>query len=97
MLKSSKSGRGFTGKLVKKTGPANKKRRQGILQPILLIQLIQPIHTKTDKVVSASATRNLLSTRAGGQDDVSSQANPLKLYYPTILLWPIILDFICFF
>ena len=30
------------------------------------------------EVVSASASRNLLSTRAGGQDDVSSQANSPK-------------------
>ena len=33
------------------------------------------------EVVSASAARNLLSTRAGGQDDVSSQANSLKLAF----------------
>ena len=29
--------------------------------------------------VSSSAARNLPTTRAGGQDDVSSQANSLKL------------------
>ena len=79
MTNLSKSGRGFTGKFVRNISPANKKRRQGTFQPIQPIQLIQPIHTKTDKVVSASVTRNLLSTRAGGQDDVSSQANSLKL------------------
>ena len=41
MSKLSKSGKGFTGKLVKNTSPASKKRRQGTLQPIQLIQLIQ--------------------------------------------------------
>ena len=33
-----------------------------------------------DYQVSSTAARNLPTTRAGGQDDVSSQANSLKLY-----------------
>ena len=36
-------GKGFTGKLVKNIGPANKKRRQGTLQPI---HTIHTIHMK---------------------------------------------------
>ena len=39
-------GKGFTGKLVKNIGPANKKRRPGTLQTIQTIQPIQRIQPK---------------------------------------------------
>ena len=45
MSKLSKSGMGFTVKLVKNNSPASKKRRQGILHTIQLIQLIHTIQT----------------------------------------------------
>ena len=64
--------------------PASKTQRLGILH---MIQLIQPM---TDKVVAASAPRNPPSTRAGGQDDVSSQANLqmvlLPVLYPSFVM-----------
>ena len=46
MSNLSKSGQGFTGKFVKNTSPASKKRRQGTLQPIHTIHTIQLIQLK---------------------------------------------------
>ena len=44
------------------------------------------------EVPGASAARDLPSTRAGGQDDVSSQANSLKFYF--IELYSVLVRFV---
>ena len=43
-----------------------------------LTELSQLIVSDLPEMVASTALRNLPSTRAGGQDDVSSQANSLK-------------------
>ena len=45
-----------------------------------------PKSTGSTGLVSSSAAQTLPSTRAGGQDDVSSQVNSLKLACPISLV-----------
>ncbi len=61
------SGEGFTGQLAESDGGVAKNRRLGILR-------FYP--ADPPEVASASAPQTLPSTRAGGQDDVSSNKLP---------------------
>ena len=73
-------GKHFLSSLVKNTTPVSKKRDPGILRTqshSVAFSLRQP--AVPHKLRPRTASRNHPSSRAGDQDDVSSQANSLKI------------------